>query len=535
MGNSPSASPPSLELLADPIEELEGRLFWPSQPYEGPVKLRFCCDRCSQEAVLLQPYPETWKDLVGSRGECFACGSVQKIKTKFIEAGTREPIWVFNGRDDRVLAQQILKFIRSAPPSHRSYEAGSRVHFEKVLRPANFRDSVLPHDFLWEDEALQLQLKERHKLFLQTARKNIKTWDRFKVRIDRHSNILSQAYKQFSEVAPNKIRGSFSVKFLGEEAMDLGGVTKEFFHLVSEQMLDPRANLFIPQGPNNTFHPSPSSAINELHLEYFRFFGRFLGKALIEERLVKAPLTRAIWKLLLGKPLTFEDFQTVDKQIYMRLLQMLDFDDETLESCHLVFAADIDDFGQPRTVPLKEGGEDIPVTRDNLIEWISLYSSWRMLDSVAPQLVHLLQGFYEVVPVQVISLFNEFELEQILCGLGEINVDDWRKHAVMIGYRRDEDKVQEDWFWEILTQDFNNTQRGQVLQFVTGSAQVPVSFQYLHPRFTVALVRGLKKDSFPYGHTCFNRVDFPVYSSKEKMRAGLLKALDLGLVGFALR
>jgi hypothetical protein len=37
------------------------------------------------------------------------------------------------------------------------------------------------------------------------------------------------------------------------------------------------------------------------------------------------------------------------------------------------------------------------------------------------------------VPVQVISLFNEFELEQILCGLGEINVDDWRKHAVMIG------------------------------------------------------------------------------------------------------
>jgi hypothetical protein len=189
----------------------------------------------------------------------------------------------------------------------------------------------------------------------------------------------------------------------------------------------------------------------ELHLEYFRFFGRFLGKALIEERLVKAPLTRAIWKLLLGahthiqsllttskqfelisfshpttgKPLTFEDFQTVDKQIYMRLLQvmdhllpslflglqeggagqliaactrqMLDFDDETLESCHLVFAADIDDFGQPRTVPLKEGGEDIPVTRDNLIEWISLYSSWRMLDSVAPQLVHLLQGFYEVV------------------------------------------------------------------------------------------------------------------------------------------
>lgn len=178
MGNSVSVPAPVLELLGNSIEELEGRLFWPCQPYEGPVKLRFCCDRCkydisscvacfsnsiilgeniiyrekipkgqqlttpafpifdaySQEAVLLQPYPEKWSDLVGVRGECFACGSVQRvctsaasclhallcvagvlhrrqIRTKFIEAGTREPIWVFNGRDERVLAQQIQKFI----------------------------------------------------------------------------------------------------------------------------------------------------------------------------------------------------------------------------------------------------------------------------------------------------------------------------------------------------------------------------------------------------------------------------------------
>jgi len=76
---------------------------------------------------------------------------------------------------------------------------------------------------------------------------------------------------------------------------------------------------------------------------------------------------------------------------------MLDFDEETLESCHLVFAADVDGFGRSWTVALKDGGEDIPVTPDNLVEWISLYSSWRMVDSVGAQLVHLLHGFYEVV------------------------------------------------------------------------------------------------------------------------------------------
>lgn len=118
------------------------------------------------------------------------------------------------------------------------------------------------------------------------------------------------------------------------------------------------------------------------------------------------------------------------------------------------------------------------------------------------------------IPVQLVSLFNEFELEQILCGLSEINVDDWKKHAVMIGnlptlpmmkerwaylrcalvvgYRKDEDKIQGDWLWEILQEDFNNTQRGQVLQFVTGSAQVtsPTSL------ITLFHARGLTQETF---------------------------------------
>lgn len=114
---------------------------------------------------------------------------------------------------------------------------------------------------------------------------------RFKVRIDRHGNILSQAYKQFAEVSPSKLRGSFAVKFLGEEALDMGGVTKEFFHVVSEQVLDPQANLFIPQGPNNTFHPSPSSAINgSLLLLSVSLLKTFLKASLI-------PTQNCIWNI----------------------------------------------------------------------------------------------------------------------------------------------------------------------------------------------------------------------------------------------
>ncbi|KAL6051720.1 HECTdomain (Ubiquitin-transferase) domain containing protein [Balamuthia mandrillaris] len=531
MGNFYSTA----EILNEKIEDTAGRLYWPSLPFEGPVKLRFCCSKCNGEAILLQPFPEYWHELVVLKGECFACGGVRSIRTKFVEAGKhREAIWTFKGGDKRKLGEQLQKFVRSGPPAHAQLESLSEagVYFERTIRPPNFRETVLPPDFLYPEGAAQLSLHERHQLFLRTFSKEVRGWDRLKIRIDRDQHILGQAFKQFQDVSPAKLRGSFKVKFNGEEAIDYGGVTQEFFQLVSEQMLDPHVNLFLPNGPNNTFHPSPSSSINELHLEYFRFFGRFLGKALIEDKLVKAPLTRAIWKLLLGKSLNFSDFHTVDKTAYLRLRQTLDFDEELLESCSLVFAANIDDFGEGKLYELKEGGENIPVTKDNLHEWIKLYSSWRMADSVTEQLENLLRGFYEVVPVQLIApLFNEFELEQILCGLNELDVEDWKKHSVTVGFRSSEEKEQLAWFWEVLEQ-FANSQRGQVLQFTTGSAQVPVSFEYLHPPFTVALVKGLRTDSLPYGHTCFNRLDLPIYTSKEKMEESIQKALDFGLVGF---
>jgi hypothetical protein len=524
-------------LLEQSIEETAPRLYWPSMPYEGPVKLRFCCGRCSGEAILLDPYPKIWKHLVGLRGQCFKCATTQRIHAKFMESGTREVIWTYNGRDERLLGQQIQKFLRSGPMDQSQLDNlnSSGVQFKTYVHPVNFRDSVMPHDFLFPEDVYKLPLKERHKLFLKTVSRNVKTWDRLKIKLNREGDMLRQAYSQFMEAPVSKLRGFFSVKFDGEEeALDLGGVTREFFQIVSEQILDPRANLFIPQGPNNTFHPSPSSHINEEHLNYFRFFGRFLGKALMEEKLVKAPLTRALWKLVLGKALCFEDYQTVDKQIFVRLQQILDYDDETLEACNFVFAANIDDFGEAKVYPLKEGGEEIGVTRANVHEWIRLYTSWRMIDSVYPQIHNFLQGFYEVIPVQLVTLFNEFELEQVLCGLDQINVEDWQKHAVLVGFKKGDDLTKEmpRWFWQIMGEELTNEERGHVLQFATGSAQVPVSFEYLHPPFTIALNKSLKPDSLPYGHTCFNRIDLPVYTSKQNMRTALLKAVDLGLVGF---
>lgn len=50
--------------------------------------------------------------------------------------------------------------------------------------------------------------------------------------------------------------------------LDMGGVTREFYQLLSEQILDPNNALFL-RTPGNTYHPNPASAVNEAHLQYF--------------------------------------------------------------------------------------------------------------------------------------------------------------------------------------------------------------------------------------------------------------------------
>ena len=46
--------------------------------------------------------------------------------------------------------------------------------------------------------------------------------------------------------------------------------------------------------------------------------------------------------------------------------------------------------------------------------------------SIKSQLKNLLQGLYDVVPKKLLHIFTENEIELLISGLPEIDVDDWR-------------------------------------------------------------------------------------------------------------
>eukprot|EP01102_Stenamoeba_stenopodia_P008226 TRINITY_DN234_c0_g3_i1.p1 TRINITY_DN234_c0_g3~~TRINITY_DN234_c0_g3_i1.p1 ORF type:complete len:527 (-),score=97.83 TRINITY_DN234_c0_g3_i1:1076-2656(-) len=508
------------------------RLYWPSPPYEGPMKLRFACAVCNDEAIELNPFPLLWSNLIKLEGICFKCGSKKRIHTKFLEfAKEREPLYVFNGEPSqkKELGTQLCNFLRTAPciEAHNPAE----VNFKRVCYPYNIRNKSLSASFIWPEALHGKELSDRRKALLQVCRDKLrKDRELWTLVIPSREDMLPYACKQFLSLPPEKIRAELNVKFAGEPALDLGGVMREFFSEVSKKILDPSFGLFVDAGPNHTLHPSPSSQINENHLDYFRFLGRLIGKALFEGVLVQANFTRTMFKLMLGKPVTFSDFQTVDKELYKHFKEIINYDEEILDSLSLDFTTITDNCGKKKVHELIPGGSNVSVNKSNLHEYIKAYSSWRMIDSVEEQIKCFLEGFYDIIPVQLLSFFTESELEMLLCGMPEIDVKEWRKNTIVINFPEGHSIA--TWFWEVV-EEFDNHQRALIFHFATGTGRL-LSFEHLNPPFTLYGLPNAGVDALPYGHTCFNRLDFPYYQSKDVMRQKLLAAINYGAVGFAL-
>ena len=61
--------------------------------------------------------------------------------------------------------------------------------------------------------------------------------------------------------------------------------------------------------------------------------------------------------------------------------------------------------------------------------------------------------------------FDERELELLLCGMQEIDVEDWQRNTVYRHYAPQSKQIQ--WFWQFV-RSLDQEKRSKLLQFVTG-------------------------------------------------------------------
>lgn len=74
-------------------------------------------------------------------------------------------------------------------------------------------------------------------------------------------------------------------------------------------------------------------------------------------------------------------------------------------------------------------------------------TEWRMTRGIEDQTKAFLEGFNSVVPLEWLKYFDERELELMLCGMQEIDVEDWQRNTIYRHYTRNSKQIL--WFWQV--------------------------------------------------------------------------------------
>uniref|UniRef100_A0A2K5C947 E3 ubiquitin-protein ligase n=1 Tax=Aotus nancymaae TaxID=37293 RepID=A0A2K5C947_AOTNA len=312
-----------------------------------------------------------------------------------------------------------------------------------------------------------------------------------KINVSRQT-LFEDSFQQIMALKPYDLRRRLYVIFRGEEGLDYGGLAREWFFLLSHEVLNPMYCLFEYAGKNNyCLQINPASTINPDHLSYFCFIGRFIAMALFHGKFIDTGFSLPFYKRMLSKKLTIKDLESIDTEFYNSLIWIRD---NNIEECGLemYFSVDMEILGKVTSHDLKLGGSNILVTEENKDEYIGLMTEWRFSRGVQEQTKAFLDGFNEVVPLQWLQYFDEKELEFV--------------------------------------KETDNEVRMRLLQFVTGTCRLPLGgFAELMgsngpQKFCIEKVG---KDTWlPRSHTCFNRLDLPPYKSYEQLKEKLLFAIE---------
>jgi len=82
-----------------------------------------------------------------------------------------------------------------------------------------------------------------------------------------------------------------------------------------------------------------------------------------------------------------------------------------------------------------------------------------------------LQGFNDLVPKEIVRMFDHKELELMISGLPTVDILDMKENTIYKNYNKNSPVIK--WLWEVL-EEFNNSERAEFIQFITGSSKVPV-------------------------------------------------------------
>ncbi|KAJ4911554.1 E3 ubiquitin-protein ligase UPL4 [Raphanus sativus] len=333
---------------------------------------------------------------------------------------------------------------------------------------------------------------------------------------------------------------------------DLGMWRSDRSSLAGKPMEDP-GSLVPPSG----LFPRPWSAASAAFpgvLQKFVLLGTVVAKALQDGRVLDIPFSKTFYKLILGQELSSFDIHFVDPELCKTLVELQALarrkkvisesqSDVRAAKCDLSFrGTKIEDLCLDFSLPGYRGYVLAPqfasdmVNLDNLEEYVKAIVNATVCNGIQKQVEAFRSGFNKVFPIEYLKIFNEEELETLLCGERDLfNMNEVLDHIKFDhGYTSSSPPVEN--LLEIL-HEFDKEKQRAFLQFVTGCPRLPPGgLASLNPKLTIVRKHGSdsSETDLPSVMTCANYLKLPPYSSKEKMKEKLIYAITEGQGSFHL-
>jgi len=267
-----------------------------------------------------------------------------------------------------------------------------------------------------------------------------------------------------------------------------------------------------------------------------------------ESILVEPQFCLPFLQKLLGKQNSLDDLKNLDPEFYRNLMSLKQLSAQETRDLGLSFELN-DSTATTTTIELIPGGSSVPVTKENVIQYIHLTAHQKMNVRGSRQTMAFLHGFRDIIPSQWVRLFSAYELQKLISGDDAIKgIDVSGMMAVMRysgGFHPSQPIIQ--WLWEVVGEMTPDQQR-KFLKFMSSCSRQPLlGFASMVPAPCIQQTRlrednhgrdipeelGMGNIRLPTSSTCMNLLKLPKYTSKEMLREKLLYAIE-SAAGFEL-
>lgn len=447
--------------------------------------------------------------------------SISKTDPLLVELGVdildcRKPLIELDEFYNELLSEQL-----DSENDYNNYKEGNQqVKFSFLRTPFVLTPAVRTTALYFDNRAKMFSHRAMSFLSAIVSGEEVNPVFRLRVRRD---HIVDDALIRLELTAmesPVNLKKQLVVEFEGEQGIDEGGVSKEFFQLIVEQLFNPDFAMFSVDQETQTYWFNPTSF--ETGGQFF-LIGIILGLAIYNNVILDVRFPMVVYRKLFGKRGTYRDLIDYNPSLARGLHQLLMYQEDDISDtfCQSFRVNYKDVFGTTLSHDLKPNGDDIIVDHSNKVEFVELYADFLLNKSVERQFNAFKRGFDVVTSDSPLGrFFRPEEVELLVCGQKDFDLNALQQSCEYDGYTSESEIIK--WFWEVV-HDMSDDQKKQLLQFTTGSFRVPVGG--LAKLKMIITRHGPDTDRLPGSHTCFNVLLLPEYSSKEKLKERLLKAI----------